>query len=124
MNYSFKTHLIQNSAKTKKQLSFYLHELTNLAHTNISKYQYLPMMSTYAYVLIPQELSLVLGCHKPSSCGDSRFPVSMEMRARVRSNVYLLPGTVFYPEEGEVRIERLDNSHILEEDDVSISFSC
>ncbi|GFO33735.1 myoneurin-like [Plakobranchus ocellatus] len=85
----------------------------------------------YTCVLIPRELSLVLALQpSPSPSPSSRAspghapsPIlpahQLVTCASVWSNSHLRPGTVFYPDEGEVRLDRLDMRVSPQEDDVS-----
>lgn len=66
----------------------------------------------YACVLIPKSLSLVLQLH-PNQAN------LLEMSAAVWSNLHLTPGTILHPDEGEVRLDRLEVYGVLRDDDVS-----
>ena len=66
-----------------------------------------------ACVLIPHKLSLVL---QIPSHSDNNFNVNGEVWA----NTLLVPGAVFKPDEGELRLDRLDNCHVLDDNDVNI----
>ena len=67
----------------------------------------------YSYILIPPELSLVLRHQEVQIC----TPVNT--CTTLRSNRCLNPGSIFYPDEGEVRHDTLDMEQILDVDDVS-----
>uniref|UniRef100_A0A2C9JUF0 C2H2-type domain-containing protein n=1 Tax=Biomphalaria glabrata TaxID=6526 RepID=A0A2C9JUF0_BIOGL len=71
----------------------------------------------YACVLIPKELSLSISLH-PSPMR------TMEMSTAVCSNTPLSPGAGFYPDEGEVRMDRFDSRAVLREDDIRRGFGC
>ncbi|XP_059165776.1 zinc finger protein 652-B-like [Physella acuta] len=71
----------------------------------------------YACVLIPRELSLVITLH------PNPMHV-LEMAATIWSNVHLPPGTVFYPDEGDVRVDRLDSRAVIRDDDIRRMFGC
>lgn len=66
----------------------------------------------YACILIPRELSLVLTLH------PNPMHV-LEMSAIVWSNSHLSPGTVFYPDEGEVRLDKIETRMVIPDEDVS-----
>ena len=63
-------------------------------------------------VLIPDEFSLVLTL-QPNTDNN------LEMHVAVWSNSLLEPGTRFRPDEGKVRLDKLDVGAELEENDVS-----
>ena len=65
-----------------------------------------------ARVLMPKELSLVLSLHpNPNNI--------LEMSVAIWSNRTLPPGTRFLPDQGEVRLDKLEIYSLLPEDDVS-----
>ncbi|GFR67781.1 zinc finger protein [Elysia marginata] len=87
----------------------------------------------YACVLIPRELSLVLalqpsprpsGSPSPTPSALPRPPAARLLTtcASVWSNSELRPGTVFYPDEGEVRLDRLDTRVTPADDDTRRSY--
>ena len=66
----------------------------------------------YACVLIPRSLSLVLTLHpNPGNM--------LEMAATVWANVHLHQGHVFFPDEGELRLDQLEVYSVLADNDVS-----
>ena len=68
----------------------------------------------YACVLIPRSLSLVLTLHpNPGNM--------LEMSAAVWANVHLHQGHVFFPDEGELRLDQLEVYSVLADNDVSMS---
>lgn len=63
-------------------------------------------------VLIPEEFSLVLTLHpNPKNI--------LEMNVALWSNKTLPPGARFYPDQGTVRLDKLEVYSKLKEDDVS-----
>ncbi|KAK7499810.1 hypothetical protein BaRGS_00008901, partial [Batillaria attramentaria] len=65
----------------------------------------------YACVLIPRSLSLVLTLH-PRAPGSI-----LEMAATVWSNEHLPPGTLLHPDEGELRLDKLEVYSVLDDND-------
>ena len=66
----------------------------------------------YACVLIPRSLSLVLTLHPdPANV--------LEMATAVWANRPLLQGHVFFPDEGELRLDKLEVFSALDDNDVS-----
>ncbi len=63
-------------------------------------------------VLIPPELCLIL-----TPCPDPRRP--LEMGVTVWASVTLRPGTVLYPDQGRIRLDRLETYSVLPRKDVS-----
>lgn len=63
-------------------------------------------------VLLPEEFSLVLTLHpNPKNI--------LEMNVALWSNKTLAPGTQFYPDQGSVKLDKLEVYSKLKEDDVS-----
>ncbi|KAH9503822.1 hypothetical protein Btru_063925 [Bulinus truncatus] len=48
----------------------------------------------------------------------------MEVSATIWSNTHLAPGAVFYPDEGEVRMDKLETRTVIHEDDIRRFFGC
>lgn len=69
-------------------------------------------------VLIPQEFSLVL----TTSNVDRNVNKLSEMRVNVWSNSRLPQGTVVYPFQGTIRLDKLEVYSYLDEGDVSTIF--
>ena len=67
-------------------------------------------------MLIPSDLSLVL---RPEPNDENRRSFLPEMGATIWSNKTLKPGKVFYPEDGRVRLEKLEIYSLLKSKDVS-----
>lgn len=70
-------------------------------------------------VLIPQEFALVL----TTATTTETDKVSKEHIATVWTTNTISQGTLFYPFQGTVRIDKLDIYSSLNEDDVSYGFS-
>ncbi len=67
-------------------------------------------------VLIPNELSLVL---RPEPNDENRQRFLPEMGVTLWTNKTLHPGMTFYPEDGKVRLEKLEIYTLLKMKDVS-----
>ncbi|KAL8624573.1 hypothetical protein ACOMHN_005874 [Nucella lapillus] len=71
----------------------------------------------YTCVVIPPRLCLVLTLHPDSSR-------VLEMSATIWSHERLSPSTLLFANEGELRLDRLDNSEVLPDDDIRREFGC
>ena len=73
-------------------------------------------------VVIPRELSLVLRTEPIEVSDREGFKPLPEMGATLWSNSTLAPGKTFLPDDGEVRLEKLEIYSLLKEKDVSCLF--
>ncbi|XP_049763472.1 zinc finger and SCAN domain-containing protein 22-like [Schistocerca gregaria] len=72
-------------------------------------------------VLIPQEFSLVLTATSPVDRNANRLP---EMRVNVWTNARIPQGTLIYPFQGTIRLDKLEVYGYLDDNDIRHRFGC
>jgi hypothetical protein len=70
-------------------------------------------------VLIPQEFSLVMSSGNDDLFKRSKFSPSKEVAVNVWTNAAIPQGTLIYPFQGTIRLDKLEVYNYLEENDVS-----
>ncbi|KAK9507262.1 hypothetical protein O3M35_007163 [Rhynocoris fuscipes] len=73
-------------------------------------------------VLIPQEFSLVLSNVTNSTTGGNQRTRLPEMVVTVWTNARIPQGTIIYPFQGTIRLDKLEVYNYLDDNDVSTSF--